>query len=187
MNNANLHTQMTQPVSRNSSQKYHQLAARLNAAVSHQAIIELFREQLISVCEVEMASIFLIDSLKMQLVSWLVLPGEAVRKIRISIDKTSIAGYTASTREPILIKDPYDKYELYNIDPELKFDSSWDHQTGGRTRQIMAAPIMMDRSLLGVIQLMNKKNGHTFTAEDQHNIRNLASTLGAALIKLQNR
>ena len=170
----------------NNAQRFHQLTDEINSAPSHKAIMGLLRDQLLSVCEVEMASIFLIDSLKMQLVSWLVLPGESVRKIRISIDKTSIAGYTASSRELVLIKDPYNENELYNIDPELKFDSSWDQQTGTRTRQVLAAPIMIQRSLLGVIQLMNKKEGMVFTEDDKYHVNNLASAIGNALLALQN-
>ena len=170
----------------NSAQRFKQLSDEINSASSHDEIMNLFRDHLINVCEVEMASIFLIDSLKMQLVSWLVLPGESVRKIRISIDKTSIAGYTASARKLVLIKDPYNENELYNMDPELKFDSSWDQQTGTRTRQVLATPIMVHRSLLGVIQLMNKKGNMVFSEDDKHHVENLATTLGYALLALQN-
>jgi GAF domain-containing protein len=167
-------------------QRFEQLADQINSAPSHDAIMVLLRDRLLKVCGVDMASIFLIDSLKMQLVSWLVLPGESLRKIRIPIDKTSIAGFTASTRELVLIKDPYDREELYRIDPELNFDSSWDRQTGIRTRQILAAPIMMQRSLLGVVQLMNSREGTVFTDLDQRHIGDLAASLGTTLLRLQH-
>ena len=170
----------------NNAQRFNQFTDTINSALSHDAIMDMFRDQFLNICEVEMASIFLIDSLKMQLVSWLVLPGESVRKIRISIDKTSIAGYTASARELVLIKDPYNENELYSIDPELKFDSSWDKQTGTRTRQVLATPIMVQRSLLGVIQLMNKKENMVFSEDDKHHVEKLATTLGYALLALQN-
>lgn len=167
-------------------QRFEQLADRINSAPSHDAIMVLLRDQLLKICGVDMASIFLIDSLKMQLVSWLVLPGESLRKIRIPIDKTSIAGFTASTRELVFIKDPYDREELSRIDPELNFDSSWDRQTGIRTRQILAAPIMMQRSLLGVVQLMNSHEGKVFTDIDKGHIGDLAATLGKTLLRLQH-
>ena len=167
-------------------QRFVQLADDINSAPSHDAIMVLLRDQLLNIYDVDMASIFLIDSLKMQLVSWLVLPGKSLRKIRIPIDKTSIAGFTASTRELVLIKDPYDKEELYNIDPELNFDSSWDKQTGIHTRQILASPIMMQRSLLGVIQLMNTLEGKIFSDSDKRHIVDLADTLGSALLRLQH-
>lgn len=167
-------------------QRVEQLADDIKLALSHDAIMILLQDQLLHACGADMASIFLIDSLKMQLVSWLVLPGESLRKIRIPIDKTSIAGFTASTRGLVFIKDPYDRDELNNIDPELNFDSSWDRQTGIHTRQILATPIMMQRSLLGVIQLMHTREGKNFTEIDKRHIENLAAALGNALLRLQH-
>lgn len=166
-------------------QQVEQLAKEILTASSHDAIMALLRKQLLNVYGMDMASIFLVDSLKMQLVSWLVLPGESLRKIRIHIDKTSIAGFTATSRELVFIDDPYDTTELYGIDPELKFDSSWDQQTGTRTRQVLAAPIMIQRSLLGVIQFMNRHDGRVFSKDDKLQIVDLARNLGTALLKLQ--
>lgn len=169
----------------NNARRIDQLADEINSATSHDALMILLRDQLLNVYGVDMASIFLIDSLKMQLVSWLVLPGESLRKIRIPIDKTSIAGFTASARDLVFIKNPYDKEELCRIDPELNFDSSWDSQTGIHTRQILATPIMIQRSLLGVIQLMNTQEGKTFSEINKRHIKDLADILGNALLALQ--
>ncbi len=176
---------MNNNIIENSTQGFEQLADEINSASSLGAIMNLLRDQLLEVCAVDMASIFLIDSLKMQLVSWLVLPGESLRKIRIPIDKTSIAGYTASSREVVLINDPYDENELYSIDPELKFDSSWDGQTGTRTRQVLATPIMKERSLLGIMQVMNKREGMTFSESDKLHVHDLAAAIGNNLLRLQ--
>ena len=165
--------------------RFDRFTGEINSAPSHDAILALLKDRLLDVCGVDMASVFLIDSLKMQLVSWLVLPGESLRKIRIPIDKTSVAGYTASTREQVFINDPYDNDELTGIDPGLKFDSSWDSQAGIRTRQVLSTPIMVRRSLLGVIQLMNKRDGEVFAEPDKHHVEKLANTLGNALLRLQ--
>lgn len=167
-------------------QRFVKLAAKIQTVRTLSALEGILRDQILKVFEIDMASVFLIDSLKMQLISWLVLPGKSLRKIRIPINKVSIAGYTASTRELILIHDPYDKEELRSIDPELRFDSSWDMQAGARTRQILAAPIMKDRALLGVIQLMNKHNGNEFAREDKQFIKELSKAIGACLLRLQN-
>lgn len=165
--------------------RFLRLAGKINRLESIDDLLSLLRKDLLEVFEIDMASIFLIDSLKMQLVSWLVLPGESVRKIRIPINEVSIAGYTASSRQMVLIRDPYDTEELRQIDPALKFDSSWDRQTGIRTRQILATPIMFKHSLLGVIQLMNKRNGMPFGNEDQQLIKDLALSIGSTLLALQ--
>lgn len=169
----------------NTDHRFDQLAVEIHASGSHGALVSLLRSRLLDTYGVDMASIFLVDSLKMQLVSWVVLPGESVRKIRIPIDKTSIAGFTASSRGLVFIKDPYDLNELNGIDKELKFDSSWDRQTGVRTRQVLATPILVNNSLLGVIQMMNKRGEKAFSKEDKHHIKELAKNIGSALMKLQ--
>lgn len=169
----------------NAGKLFDQFAVEIHACESHGELVSLLRSRLLDIYEVDMASIFLVDSLKMQLVSWVVLPGESVRKIRIPIDKTSIAGFTASSRGLVFINDPHDLNELDRIDPELRFDSSWDRQTGTKTRQVLATPILINNSLLGVIQMMNKRNQKAFSNEDKLHIQELARNLGSALMKLQ--
>jgi len=165
--------------------KFKKLANAIHSASSPNEIMVGLRDQILDVYEVDMASIFLVDAVKMQLVSWILLPGNFLRKIRVPVDKTSIVGYTAAMREVVLINNAYDREELNLIDPELKFDSSWDRKAGSRTRQVLAVPIMFQRSLMGVIQLMNPRDGHDFTDSDRQHIADLAETLGIAFRNLQ--
>lgn len=165
--------------------RFQRLIDAIHAAPSANEIIEQLRAQILDVCEVEMASIFLVDAVKRQLVSWILLPGESLRKIRVGVDKTSIVGYCAATRSMVLVGDPYDSEELRDIDDELRFDSSWDRKAGSRTRQVLAVPILFQHSLMGVIQLMNPAGGREFTAADCRHVVQLAETLALAFRNLQ--
>jgi len=164
--------------------RFKKLANEIHAATSPNEIMVGLRDQILNVCNVEMATIFLIDTAKMELVSWVMLPGNFLRKIRVPVDKTSISGYAAATRSVVLISDAYDRESVRLIDPDLRFDSSWDRKTGSRTRQVLAAPIMFKRSLQGVIQLMNRCDGD-FSEDDKQYISDLAETLGIAFRNLQ--
>ncbi|MCL7487165.1 MAG: Flp pilus assembly complex ATPase component TadA [Desulfobulbaceae bacterium] len=164
--------------------RFKKLANAIHTATSPNEIMVGLRSQILDVYNVEMATIFLIDAARMELVSWVMLPGDFLRKIRVPVDKTSISGYAAATRDVVLINDAYDRASLRLIDPELRFDSSWDRKTGSRTRQVLAAPIMFKRSLQGVIQLMNRRNGD-FSEDDKQFIADLAETLGIAFHNLQ--
>jgi type II secretory ATPase GspE/PulE/Tfp pilus assembly ATPase PilB-like protein len=164
--------------------RFKKLANEIHAATSPNEIMVGLRGQILEVCNVEMATIFLIDTARMELVSWVMLPGNFLRKIRLPVDKTSIAGYAAATRHVVLVSDAYDRESLRQIDPDLRFDSSWDRKTGSRTRQVLAAPIIFKRSLQGVIQLMNRRDGD-FSEEDKQYICDLAETLGIAFRNLQ--
>ena len=61
-----------------------------------------------------------------------------------------------------------------------KFDSRWDKATGFRTSQVLAAPILFEKYLLGVLQLINKRGGGAFTPKDEEAAEELAKILGIA-------
>ena len=164
---------------------FKQLVNAIHCAKSPGEIMTALRDHILEVYSVEMASIFLVDAVKMQLVSWILLPGNFLRKIRVPVDKTSIVGYCAATRSVVLVNNAYNRGELSQIDPGLRFDSSWDRKAGSRTRQVLAAPILFQRSLMGVIQMMNQRDGHDFTETDSQHIADLAATLGVAFRNLQ--
>lgn len=48
------------------------------------------------------------------------------------------------------------------------------------TRQVLAAPFLYEKYIMGVIQLLNKKTGVTFTQEDKQNVAEMADVLGLA-------
>ena len=160
--------------------RFKKLANSIHSAPDINAIQVGLQEQILSLYDVDMATIYLVDSSKKRLCSWVVLPGKNLKRIRIPIDNRSIAGYVAQTGKVVNVRNVYEPLELLNIDPDLKFDSSWDRKTGNVTRQILAVPVSFRKSLLGVIQLINKKNGQDFSLEDQKHTFDLSETLGIA-------
>ncbi len=166
-------------------QDFKKLANAIHMARAPNDIMVGLQDQILNVYQVEMATIFLVDTKKMQLVSWVLLPGEFLGKIRVPVDKTSIVGYAATTREIVVIQDAYDKDELKQIDPELRFDSSWDNKAGCRTKQVLAMPVLFQGALMGVIQLMNRLDGNEFSENDRNHIVDLSETLGIALRNLK--
>ncbi len=97
--------------------------------------------------------------------------GKTIVEIRIPANK-GIAGYVASTGQPLNITDAYD-------DP--RFDPSTDQQTGYRTRTVLCMPVHNAKGeLIGVTQLINKNQG-TFTASDEEFLRAFNSQAGMAL------
>jgi len=133
-----------------------------------------------SLFEAEYFTFYVIDGKTRELVSRQ-KSGEEISTIRIPVAAKSIAGYAAFKQKLVNIKDAYDDKELKNIDPELAFDKSWDKQSGLRTRQLLAYPIVFQKYLLGAIQLMNRKDGTRFKEIDELSVRELAKILGIAL------
>jgi type II secretory ATPase GspE/PulE/Tfp pilus assembly ATPase PilB-like protein len=160
--------------------RFKKLVNDIHAAPDLNAIQLGLRQQILNLYDAEMATIYLVNAGKREIFSWVVLSGERLRQIRLPINCKSIAGYVAKTGKIINVSNVYDQMELLNIDPELSFDSSWDRKTGTKTIQILSLPILYRKSLLGVLQLINKKEGRQFTVEDQQHLLDLAETLGVA-------
>lgn len=106
--------------------------------------------------------------------------GDEIKEIRLPLDKKSIAGYAGKYLKTVSIFNAYDHSELRNIDPEIRFDSSWDAITGYTTKQVLAMPILLENKLMGVIQLLNKGDGNKFTEEDERSLQEIARVLGIA-------
>jgi type II secretory ATPase GspE/PulE/Tfp pilus assembly ATPase PilB-like protein len=159
---------------------FKKLVNDIHAAPGIEAIQLGLRQRILSLYDAEMATIYLVNTAKREIFSWVVLPGERIKQIRVAINNKSIAGHVAHTGRVVNISNAHDRMELLNIDPDLSFDSNWERKIGIRTRQILSLPILFRNSLMGVIQLVNKKNGSRFTADDQKHLFDLAETLGIA-------
>ncbi len=160
---------------------FKKLVNEIHAAANPNAIMVGLRNKILKIYDVEMATIFLVDAKKHQLVSWVLLSGSSLRKFRVNINRSSIAGFVADTKKRLNIADVYDKEELARIHPTLTFDRSFDQKGGVRTKQVLLAPIVFNNNILGVIQLINKRSGTEFDSSDEQRIDELAETLGIAL------
>ena len=74
----------------------------------------------------------------------------------LPLDKTSIAGYVASTGKPLVLDDVYD------IPPGLPFSfnrASFDEKFGYRAKAMLVVPMMDHKDrVVGVLQLINRKS-----------------------------
>ncbi|MFB2981973.1 GAF domain-containing protein [Microseira sp. BLCC-F43] len=97
--------------------------------------------------------------------------GRTLIEIRIPANR-GIAGYVASTGQPLNITDAYK-------DP--RFDPSTDKKTGYVTRNILCLPVFNSgNELIGVTQLINKHQG-SFTGSDEEFMRAFNIQAGIAL------
>ncbi|MGM0425779.1 MAG: ATPase, T2SS/T4P/T4SS family [Thermodesulfobacteriota bacterium] len=164
--------------------KLHTITNEIHAARDTNEILINLQDQILSLFDADRITIFVVDREKRQLASMVKTGGE-IREIRVGLNKKSIAGYCAVCGKMVNILDVYDTKALHRISPELQFDRQWDEKTGYQTRQVLVAPIVHARQLLGVIQLLNKKNGPSFTQEDQSSLLDILKVLGLAFYKNQ--
>ncbi|TAN49851.1 MAG: GspE/PulE family protein [Methylococcaceae bacterium] len=92
--------------------------------------------------------------------------GSDVKEIRVPLSPSSISGFVALTQQPLFLNDVYDDSALKKLHPNLRFDRSFDERTGFRTRSMIVVPIMINKALLGVLQIINKRNEGAFSEMD---------------------
>src|SRR6266545_3116221 len=72
----------------------------------------------------------------------------------IPVDRTSLAGYTAVTGEPLVIDDAY----FLPPDVEYTINRSFDERYGYRTKSMLVIPMKDHKDeIIGVLQLINRK------------------------------
>ena len=160
--------------------KLKEIEDKIYAASSLDEILIDLKDEINALFDAEGITIYVVDGVKKELASRFKTGGETT-EIRIPITTSSIAGYSAIKQKFVNIKNVYDKEELISISSDLKFDSSWDQKTGFATRQILSGPIIYKTFLLGAIQLINKKNGQSFSETDEQSLIELAEILSIAL------
>ena len=156
-----------------------EIANAINSAGSIQDILVDIKDKMLDLVDAERVTIFALDTKNQELFS-LVKAGNEVKEIRVPKTFGSIAGFTALSRKTANIKNAYDPAELTRLHPNLKFDSRWDKASGFRTTQVLATPILFEKYLLGVLQLINKRSGGAFSPKDEEAAEELSKILGIA-------
>src|SRR5262245_51525743 len=142
-----------------------EIANMINAAGSIQDILVDIKDRILDLVDAERVTIFALDTKNQELFS-LFKAGQEVKEIRVPKTFGSIAGFTALSRKTANIKNAYDPSELTRLHPNLRFDSRWARASGFRNSPLLATPILFEKYLLGVLQLMNTSGCSPFTIKD---------------------
>lgn len=104
--------------------------------------------------------------------------GNVSRAIHIPINKNSLAGYCAHTGRSLVITDAYG--DLSFIDPELRFDKSWDEINQYRTHDVLCTPAIFKKEVMGVVQAINRQ-GEPFREADLRQLQSVSRFVAYAL------
>jgi len=147
------------------------VAKALASEIKLDNLLQVIVAKAAEVMDAERATLFLYDKSRNELWSKTTQKLE-INEIRVSLG-VGIAGTVAKTRALINISDAY-------ADP--RFDPTFDKQTGYRTCSILCLPLIGNGdSLVGVIQVLNKKNRQTFDGIDESLLTGLSDHITVAL------
>jgi type II secretory ATPase GspE/PulE/Tfp pilus assembly ATPase PilB-like protein len=156
----------------------------LAASDIDQILLDL-RHEILSCFDAEDLTLFVVDSEKKEIFSK--IPHlDTIQEVRIAITEQSVAGFCAKYLRPVNVSDAYSLAELSAVHPSLAHDSTYDKNTGFKTKQVLTYPVVAENKyLMGVIQLLNKKSGGRFTRKDEESVAEIAKSLGTAFYSLR--
>ena len=93
-------------------------------------------------------------------------------RVAVPINDHSIAGWVANHQRPALVPDAY---------RDSRFTPTYDQRTGFRTRSVICVPLVTNERPLGVIQLLNRRDGEVFDQEDLELAEAVASLIAVAI------
>ena len=152
---------------------------QINSAESISHILMTLKDRILELLDAERLTIYAVDTKNQELYS-LQKVGDVPKEIRVPKSFASIAGFAALSRKTVNITDAYEATELAKFHPNLRFDQRWDKQSGFRTKSVLAVPVLFEKYLLGVIQLINHRHGVAFSAQDEDTAEEIARILGIA-------
>ncbi|WP_423789820.1 SpoIIE family protein phosphatase [Leptospira perolatii] len=153
----------------------------INSSLDLSQLLEAIMLSSKSVFRAEACSVLLLDESKENLYFHTVLgeKSEAVTKMKVPIGK-GIAGMVARERMPMIINDAQNDPRVYKeVDKASKFT----------TRNIMAAPLLANDEVIGVIEAINTVDRESFTGADLELFLSFSATSALAIQKtglLQN-
>lgn len=159
--------------------RLHKIINQIHSSPNLDSILIDLKDQILGLLDAERITLYAVSEDEKEIFSKFKV-GDEIKEFRIPISENSIAGCVALNRKVINIKDAYDVKELALINAYLQFNRDFDQRTGFRTRQVLAAPLLFNAKLLGVMQLINKTNGEIFTLEDTQAVAEICETLAIA-------
>ena len=136
-----------------------EITASLNSTLKLETLLDLVMSSAAELLDAEASSLLLVDEETGELVfKVLARDDEAHLSGRRLPPGQGIAGWVVENGEPVAISNPSE-------DP--RFYAGIDEATGGRTRSLLAVPLDVRSSVIGVVEVTNKRgDGAGFTEQD---------------------
>ncbi len=149
------------------------ISMMLNSTLKRRQQMEMIMDSAKTVLPVEAASVLLVDPDTNELFFELAQgeKGEEVREIRLAPGE-GIAGLVAERGESVIVNDAAN-------------DPRWSNRVAARTgfvtRNLLTVPIVNYSRIEGVLQVINKKGGRSFTERDRMLLERVARPMAVAL------
>jgi signal transduction histidine kinase len=149
----------------------------LSSTLEPDRVLELILEQAVKVLEAEGGSLLLVDQETKELVFEMVLGPTSADLIGTRLPwGVGLVGETAATAQPVLVN---------NTASDPRWFSGYDDTTDFTTQSILCAPMITRQKVIGVLEMVNKRDGSLFDDDEADLLLALASQAAVALRNAQ--
>ncbi len=139
--------------------------------INIEEIIKRIIREIKRVLKVEIVSIFKVDEKDKKISFYEFTKGKKeLKSIEIEWGK-GIVGYVAIHKTPLIVND---------VSKDKRFYPEVDRKTGFKTKNLIAYPLIVQKKIIGVIEVINKRDG-LFTNKDLEIISLISSSASVAL------
>jgi signal transduction histidine kinase len=151
------------------------ITRQLTSTMEIESLSRNILDSAVDILNAEAGSLFLVDEQTDELVFKVTVGPVAKNLVGQRLPAgTGFVGQAVTTRQPVIVN---------NVAATTTWNPATDKQTGFVTRSILAIPMEVKDHVIGVIEVINKKDGSPFTEDDQNL---LAAFSGQASVAFEN-
>jgi signal transduction histidine kinase len=151
------------------------ITRQLTSTLDLQLLLRNILENAVAILSSEAGSLFLVDEQTDELIFQVTVGPVASNLVGQRLPPgTGVVGRAVISRQPVIIND---------VQASVGYNPAPDKQTGYITRTILAVPMEVKDRVIGVIEIINKKDGLPFIDDDQNLLLAFA---GQAAVAIEN-
>lgn len=152
-----------------------EITRQLTGTLESEPLLGKILESAVSIINCEAGTLFLVDENTDELVFRVVISPVATNLVGNRLPPgTGVVGEAVRSGAPVIVND---------VAREESWSPSTDAKTGFTTRTILAVPLQVKERVTGVLEVMNRRDGMPFTADDQNL---LSAFAGQAAVAIEN-
>lgn len=151
------------------------ITRQLTSTLEIEPLLNNILENAVNILNSEAGSLFLVDEQSDELIFKVTVGPVASNLVGQRLPAgTGFVGKAVTTRQAVIVND---------VQSSAGYNPATDKQTGYITKTILAVPMEVKDRVIGVIEIINKKDGLPFTEDDQNL---LAAFAGQAAVAIEN-
>jgi Nif-specific regulatory protein len=149
------------------------ISTLINSTFEINEVLNRIMDSANRVVEAEASSLLLIDEVTDSLYFHVALgdKGNEVKKFTLKIGE-GIAGWVAQHSKPLLVPD---------VQKDPRFFKDISKKINYQTKSILCVPLTLKDKTIGVLEVLNKTGGGSFSIEDQNILESFANLAGVAI------